>query len=991
MLMPPLSSMLLQREVASLREVDEALARQALHGGDLVTNLLEVAHVDESALLSVLSEFHGLPAAPSGPLPPADPNAVALFPRDVAVEHCILPFRASASACDIIVTAPLSPTLLDDLRFALGVQLEQLVAVPARVRLALSRLYDVPADRRDLRVVARLEGLADPSPSEAPPPRPSGDSLLPPRFPGQPTPVVQPEGHDMPGPPSPAQPQPTPLAPSPGLTPPSASPRSPSVQSGFPRSATRATLPVGDPPDVSTRLSVPPALPSLSPERWSKRPRSVRLRRKGPFTPAMARDALADAESHGAILRILFDFSRQYFEYAALFLVRDDLAEGVDASGPGVDRDRIRGIGVPLDLPGILHDARERKVNVLAVPRSEGVDAALRQDLRRPMNREVLVIPVMIRQRVIALLYGDDGSYAVDMQEVGDLLAMVPLVSAALERLILLKKLGRVSSSPPSSAVSANRDTLRGLQGLPGLSGQPSTAPAIAPPDPLPTINAPFPGPFGQEESTRAGPPRPVTTSFAAPSGDRTGSAAQRKITASFGVVTATPASPPPPAEPDAKDVTTSRVAEPASGQSVPSAAPEPVADQHLPEPRDPSPPAQQAVEAEAPACAAEEPREPVSNDTSGAAPDVMVGEVEEPDDMVMAVLDELQRSPGPQHVAEGADRRESAVATHMIAEGPRMPPKSSHPSDMGLPLVMVDVRGVVGELMDTLEREDLPAEEASRIRDEIVRLGDEAAAVVATRFPGVTTTAVDPVHATLPPVGACGALLQVAAMLGRRMAKHVEPLLDAPDSNVRFWAVMFLAELGGSIASRAVLRGLFDDDERVRLGARAAMRAAAGRRAWVADVREKLRRVAEGAGEPLQRRLRAVESLGGLRERATVPGLIDLLEAAEPELRAAAHDALQAVARRRMPGTVEAWRAWWSSNMARDRVEWLLDALADQDDSIASEACSELEAMAGRSFGYSPGLSAEGRRVVVNAARAWWRHEGLPRMTEPPMGTRAE
>ena len=40
-----LSSLIVQREIATIREVEEALARQVLYGGDLVTNLFEVTRL----------------------------------------------------------------------------------------------------------------------------------------------------------------------------------------------------------------------------------------------------------------------------------------------------------------------------------------------------------------------------------------------------------------------------------------------------------------------------------------------------------------------------------------------------------------------------------------------------------------------------------------------------------------------------------------------------------------------------------------------------------------------------------------------------------------------------------------------------------------------------------------------------------------------------------------------------------------------------------
>ena len=54
--MPTLSSNIVKLEVASVHDVEEALARQALHGGDLATNLLEFAEVSEQRLTEVIAE-----------------------------------------------------------------------------------------------------------------------------------------------------------------------------------------------------------------------------------------------------------------------------------------------------------------------------------------------------------------------------------------------------------------------------------------------------------------------------------------------------------------------------------------------------------------------------------------------------------------------------------------------------------------------------------------------------------------------------------------------------------------------------------------------------------------------------------------------------------------------------------------------------------------------------------------------------------------------
>src|SRR5579871_6373838 len=86
-----LSSLIVQREIATIREVEEALARQVLYGGDLVTNLLEVCRLDEASLLPIVAEYVGLPPAPAGELPRAPPEAQRLLAPEIALERSLAP------------------------------------------------------------------------------------------------------------------------------------------------------------------------------------------------------------------------------------------------------------------------------------------------------------------------------------------------------------------------------------------------------------------------------------------------------------------------------------------------------------------------------------------------------------------------------------------------------------------------------------------------------------------------------------------------------------------------------------------------------------------------------------------------------------------------------------------------------------------------------------------------------------------------------------
>ncbi|MCE7892917.1 MAG: hypothetical protein DYH12_24965, partial [Sorangiineae bacterium PRO1] len=168
--MATLSSAIVKAHVASMREVEEALARQVIYGGDLVTNLLELALVSEHLLTPLLAESYDLPAAPIGELGQAPAALMALVPGELAQRHSFYPLAEEAGILTVAVSEPLPAEVEGDLSFSLGVRIDQRVAPLVRIRQALCRDYGLPLDRRMLRLVAKLEGRADPSPSSMPAP-----------------------------------------------------------------------------------------------------------------------------------------------------------------------------------------------------------------------------------------------------------------------------------------------------------------------------------------------------------------------------------------------------------------------------------------------------------------------------------------------------------------------------------------------------------------------------------------------------------------------------------------------------------------------------------------------------------------------------------------------------------------------------------------------------------------------------------------------------
>lgn len=1057
--MPTLSSLLLQREVTTLREMDVALARQMSQGGDLPTNLMETAVVDEGALIEALAESSHLPPLAPGALPVPTPSALKAVPADVASRLGAMPLAIEGESLVLAVSEPLAAAAEEELSFALARGIKQKLTTRVRVCEALNRHYGVALERRMLRLLARVEGRPDPSPSEAPPARKPGDSMLPPKLPRDQRPVSVAPIIAVGGEPAPVR-EPSAIPPPARL--PSAYELSPQPSAAYDRQS--------QPPTAAEQVLYMPA--QASPRRAA-----VGGRRRGPFTAAMAQEALTEADGHGAILRILFDFARQYFEYTALFVIHGDLAEGVDASGPGAGANRIRGIGVPMEIPSILAAARDRRSPVLARPTEDGIDAYLRQDLQRPMTVPVLVLPVAVRNRVVALLYGDDGESAVQMSDVGDVLALVSLVSTALERLLIkrkrLREAGREGTPAPAAAqVPRERDELsmvrmpwgRGTGMPPRTVREPVTRPSSLPlsmlqPEPVQRpVAAPFPQ---QDAATLPGmATRHVTATYDLLQGARPGTAKTHEAVISpfaesvrgYPLVadqheplplTRTRRTEPPAAgEPASVHVArviavgstpatlVTRKSEPAPGDGEPeqpvllvqrtSTMPPRNADLSPPPATAPLPGMLPELAVETgpnttPYPILEVVREPMSavpqtlkagSARSGSMPEIILEESNpaeaydapleayeapevsidegESDEMLEHVLTELERSDGSTSVTDEQEAIEDQVSLSPVSEGPRAPPKSQHPTDAGLPPVIVDMAGEAEELLNRLVQAS-DGRRASEARGELVRMGAAAAKTVAKRFPGPLHSGISLDVADLPPASECGPVIDVAVALGQApllrqaMVQELVGITESGERDARIWALMALADIGTTEVVDPALRALMDSDLVVRKRACRVIASMGGQVRVGEAMRKSVEQIAASDLTETDVRVLAIETLGVMRDGAAVPVLIDALQHPDTQISATASRALRSLTRVEAESGSQ-WLDWWQRNRERPRIEWLIDALTSPSMELREAAARELAERTGRDFGYEAEMPVEARASVQARYRAWRVQDGRDR-----------
>jgi hypothetical protein len=173
---------------------------------------------------------------------------------------------------------------------------------------------------------------------------------------------------------------------------------------------------------------------SLPPSAEEPARRLVRFRHRGPFSAEAAREAIARAEDADTVLQILVRFARQYFERVMLFAVNDDQADLrlLHAVDPPLAK-------VSLDQPSLLRDAHRSGQAVLEPLGDSGVDAALRDTLEVG-DQAVAIVPLYIRGRVVALVYGDDPDGSLDAESVDAVADFAEDAASEIARVIVERK-----------------------------------------------------------------------------------------------------------------------------------------------------------------------------------------------------------------------------------------------------------------------------------------------------------------------------------------------------------------------------------------------------------------------------------------------------------------------------------------------------------------------------------------------------------------------
>ena len=648
---------------------------------------------------------------------------------------------------------------------------------------------------------------------------------------------------------------------------------------------------------------------------------------------------------------MFFEFSRQFFDYAAIFLLHGDIAEGRDAFGDGAPRERVLGIGIPLDMPSLFSDVRDSRMPRVAKARPDGLDAVLLADLGRPKDVEVAVVPLVVRTRTVAILVADCGAASLDRESLTECAAFAALVGAAFERIIVRRKLEGFVPGDPEAAVG------RVTAGLIASKRAASIAPKGATRPPLPDM------------ASRA----PALAAALAPSPAAAPSRAPTLVTSLPSAHTVDTVRPP------------SR--RPESFSSLPPPPANAVAVRRLT-----GPPIPREEPSGAPAVGRVVTRRPPGRVTraapGGVAPPADEVRVTSDTDTAQALFAELG------WVTEDASSEKARATTpDAIFVPPHRPPSPGPPMPAALPSVIVDV-DVDGEVRALIDRviavgaapsgaQEDPVdpdilEDADLAAADLLRLGSSAVPGIMARFPGpiAYSRARIATMGNPPRASECGPLLRVLVRLRGAAVASLGEALRHRDPDVRAWAAYTLSEMAQVEAVGPLVACLGDEDPSVAACAILALRATA--RAMPEPVREALVALTRAAS-PGDRAV-AVRALALMRDSAVVPHIVRALGDDDESVIAAAQQSLVEVTRQDFGGDARLWLRWWEGNATRHRIEWLIDALTHDVAAMRRAAGDELRAVTREYFGYAADLPQRDRERAQQRYRDWWMVEGKGR-----------
>jgi len=408
-----LGQLLVERGWVTGEQLIRAIQSQRLLGGRIGTCLLEMDVVTEDQLLDTLSLQLHVPPARIDNLRGIEDEILDLVPAKLASRGLVVPFAASKNELKVATLQVRNLALLDELSFAANRRVAPHIASEVRLFEALEKYYGFEIPRRFGHLLDRLNRsryLWDES-----------ATLL----------LGEGESDDADGM---------------WKSPEEAFEKakiivSPSARGGYKitntpgRSSTANEGPATSGPSSMLYTTHPMPVPDLDALKGDAESR---------LTLELVDRLLAQENEVDRIAEIVLRFAASKLGRVALFRVRQQHIVAWQARIDDLDGELFSKLEIAIGAPSLFRDLLDGAPFVLGPLAPMPAHRELAQCWGGELPREVLLLPLRVRDRLVGILYGDRGAAGFEGVAIEDLQRLVVKASMALELCILRKKLKTV-------------------------------------------------------------------------------------------------------------------------------------------------------------------------------------------------------------------------------------------------------------------------------------------------------------------------------------------------------------------------------------------------------------------------------------------------------------------------------------------------------------------------------------------------------------------
>lgn len=383
--MPKLGEILLAEGICTVEQLKAAVENQVIMGGRIGTNLLELGFISEETLAKVLAQQFHTRVLFGNDISP-EREALAKIPKDAVERLDVIPYRLEQRAIQVLCIDPGDLKALDEVAFITGLKPTPIAVPELRFWQLLNRLYGI---ERELRYLV-LEGSTAPIKlADRPQAEPTVQEDL---ISEEVFATLYQRREDQPEP---------------------------------------EEIPVLDEADmelVEEEEEVIELVDEVAPEP-----------EESPLSFQEATQLLQGIDDRNAVARTVLRFAASVFKRCLLFTTHQQVILGWDAVGGNIDPARFRSLAIPLNTPSVFQLVVNSRAHFLGGLQKTKINIGFLKAMGKQVPLSAVVVPILVRERVVNLLYCDNGHRAHAASDIGELLILAQHIARCYEAMFKRK------------------------------------------------------------------------------------------------------------------------------------------------------------------------------------------------------------------------------------------------------------------------------------------------------------------------------------------------------------------------------------------------------------------------------------------------------------------------------------------------------------------------------------------------------------------------